>query len=237
MRILQRRTKQWEPGRCYASVANVRRGIHASALDIGVPSRHVFFWVKTETKQLPTVADVVEQLKVPLDASRRSDIFAPAGEPPVLIQPVAGADKVEAVQVSPEVVVLRDAAGTLDTVTISWTIETNVRNLLSVDGRPFTATSITFSYSNITWQAGDGWPVYRVRCPNQDYRQNTYYQHAKFLALVHSIGGEYSIGCQESGVFTAREPGQVAVAVNDFPGRYGDNRGYFHICDYQLLVT
>ena len=178
-------------------------------------------------KDLPALADVVKQLKVPLEELRPSNVFTATAQPPVLLEPAAGADKVQAVKALAKVAGLRDADGELITFALSWTCAADKRNFLTVNNTPFVARYISYSFSNITWQAGNGWPVYGVRCPREDYGQDMNYPHAKVHSLVLEIGSRYDGNCSHSSFFAVEQLAQVIAAVNDEPRFYGDNRGIF----------
>jgi hypothetical protein len=178
----------------------------------------------------PTAKELFERLKLTGEKRRPAEVFAARGDPPVLLVPPNGSRAIEPVNSVAEVRRLEDGRGRLLTYGLSWTLAADKFHNLYIDATtPLRAKSITFEYTNISWQAGDGWPVYHVRCPRDDYGQNFYYTHAKIHAIVHSIGNTYSISCLQSGIFTVNGPDQVRCAVNDGPGDYGDNRGTWDI--------
>lgn len=177
--------------------------------------------------ETPSVKEVLEGLRLAPGELRAGGAVPDSLDPPVLHVKGEEAELVAA-RVTPEVLRLADGNGTFLANALSWTCPSDKLSDLYLDATtPFKARSITFGYSDINWQAGNGWPVYSGRCPREDYGQGTYYRHAKVHALVHSIGSTYSISCLQSGIFTVAESGQVRCAVNDGGGDYGDNRGTF----------
>ena len=115
---------------------------------------------------------------------------------------------------------------------ISWTCWTNRGNRLFHAGVPFVARYLAWSVSNISWQAGLGWPVFTSYCPVSDYDYRFKFPDALRFQIVPVFGGHYWIGCGPSASATGTGATEVWVWVNDFPDLYGDNAGTF-----EFLVT
>ena len=56
-------------------------------------------------------------------------------------------------------------------------------------GNPLKARQFSFSVDTISWQAGDGWPVYTEYCPVNGYATGNYFRDAK----THQIVQQYVI--------------------------------------------
>jgi hypothetical protein len=169
---------------------------------------------QTQTESLPELEDAIKQLKIPFDELRPSNTVVQLGGPPVLLQPAAGVDKVEEVKVAPKVVGIRDSEGKLLTFALSATISSSKRTSLFFDPahtRPFVVSYISFAWSQISWQAGNGWPVFTVPCPREDYHLDAFYRDAKFLSLVLQIGNTYMVPCVWIGTFQVSPLVQVIV--------------------------
>jgi hypothetical protein len=110
---------------------------------------------------------------------------------------------------------------------IRWTCRTDTGNALRFGGQPFVARYLAYSFSNISWQAGIGWPVFTSRCPVSDYDYRFYFPDAFRFMIVPVFGGFYWRGCGSSASATGSQATQVVVRVNDFPNAYGDNAGTF----------
>ena len=110
---------------------------------------------------------------------------------------------------------------------ISWTCSTNRGNRLFYAGVPFVARYLAWSVSNISWQAGLGWPVFTSYCPVSDYDYRFKFSGAFRFQIVPVFGGNYWIGCAPSASGTGTGATEVWVWVNDFPDLYGDNAGTF----------
>jgi hypothetical protein len=177
---------------------------------------------------LPALSALVPRLKLTDEEYKKAGvILTPENAPVAFITPKAAK---EGKSLEPDVVELMDANEQRIAYALQWTCPTNVINLFTVGGAPFVVTRFTFSTSNVSWQAGNGWPVYTTYCPRGDYHTSMYYPHAKIHQIVPSIVGQnYFIGCLSSAICESPAPGQVAFAVNDGTPDYGDNRGTFTI--------
>jgi hypothetical protein len=110
---------------------------------------------------------------------------------------------------------------------ISWNCWTNQGNHLAYEGRPLLASYLAWYATNISWQAGVGWPVFETYCPAPDYDFRMKFRDAHRFQIVPVFGGYYWLGCGPSGSAAAGEVTEVVVWVNDFPNTYGDNAGTF----------
>lgn len=110
---------------------------------------------------------------------------------------------------------------------ITWTCRADRGNLLHFDGRPFVARYLAWSISNISWQAGLGWPVFTTVCPASDYDYRFKFPDIPRFQIVPVFGGFSWKGCASSASATGNSSTPVEVWVNDFPDAYGDNAGTF----------
>jgi hypothetical protein len=120
------------------------------------------------------------------------------------------------------------AQGARDNVrAISWTCRTDTGNALHSGGVPFVARYLAWSVSNISWQAGIGWPVFTSVCPASDYDYRFKFPDIFRFQIVPVFGGFNWKGCGQSASGTGNRATPVEVWVNDFPDAYGDNAGTF----------
>jgi len=123
------------------------------------------------------------------------------------------------------------AQGARQSITsICWTCVTNGPNRLGYNGAPFVARYLAWSASNISWQAGLGWPVFTTYCPVADYDYRFKFPDAFRFQIVPVFGDHYWLGCGPSLSATGNRATEVWVWVNDFPDLYGDNAGTFQFC-------
>jgi hypothetical protein len=116
-----------------------------------------------------------------------------------------------------------------------WTCQANVMTRLYVNGQHLSARLINFEARNISWKAGDGWPVYTRFAPSNDYSREAAYVHARIHQIVPSIlsipSGEYYTSNQNPGTFQATlGSGALFVSVNDT--YYRDNTGTWEFLLY-----
>lgn len=177
--------------------------------------------------KLPTIAELAGKLKLSDQEYERLRVIPNLQLAPVASPSLKGG-KTKEVARDAEPIEIKDASGKRVTYALQWTCPTDVINLFNVNGSPFVAKRFTFNVSGISWQAGDGWPVYTQYCPRDDYSTGMWYRHAKVHQIVPSIKEQnYFIGCLSSAICESANPGQVCFAVNDGGGDYGDNRGAF----------
>ena len=120
------------------------------------------------------------------------------------------------------------AQGTRKSVrSIVWTCATNRGNRLTYGGSPFRARYLAWSTSNISWQAGLGWPIFSTYCPAHDYDYRMRYRDAYRFQIVPEFADFYWLGCGPSAQAQGSQATDVWVWVNDFPNTYGDNAGTF----------
>lgn len=112
---------------------------------------------------------------------------------------------------------------------ISWTCAVNRGNTLHYNGAPFRARYLAWSVTDISWQAGLGFPVFTSYCPAPDYDYRFKFPAAKRFQIVPVFGGHHWIGCSASASGTGNTATPVEFWVNDFPDTYGDNAGTFRV--------
>lgn len=116
---------------------------------------------------------------------------------------------------------------------LSFLCDPRVINNFTVGGNALTAKQFSFSVDRISWQAGDGWPVYSSYCPVDSYGQDNYYRDAKTHQIVPGIKGQnYFIGCSSNTICESVGVGQITFAVNDTSSNYQDNSGFFEVTIY-----
>ena len=69
-------------------------------------------------------------------------------------------------------------------------------------------------------------PIMQTLC-NDSVHTDSSFRHYLFEQEIR--GQNYFIGCLSSAICESAAPGQVAFAVNDGSGDYGDNRGTFTV--------
>lgn len=122
---------------------------------------------------------------------------------------------------------INDSVGNLITRTLRWNCDSNKRNRLLVNGAPFRVQELHYSVVDISWQAGDGWPVYTTYCPRGDYHTSMKFPHAKVHQIVPEFGGFYWHGCANPAWARGNTVTEVFFSVND--SAYDDNRGTFAV--------
>jgi hypothetical protein len=188
---------------------------------------------ESDDNKTPSTRDLLAKIKLSDGQRKKSKILSTPSQVPASYSSARFHELKSEVR-KPDAVVhaIKDGNGKLLTYALRWTCPTNVLNDLQVDGIPLNAQTFSFSVENISWQAGDGWPVYHVYCPRDDYG-DMYYPNAKIHQIVPSIVGvNYFVGCSDSATCTGDQSGQVRFAVNDGSGDYGDNRGTFDVFIY-----
>jgi hypothetical protein len=138
-------------------------------------------------------------------------------------------------------VVTRDKDGKTFAVGLQYTCNPiYINTFTDADGKALNARQFSFSVDTISWQAGNGWPVYTDYCPVNGYSTSNYFPDAKSHQIVPIIMGQnYFVGCASSAVCASNGAGQIAFAVNDtgVPGNdyYSDNRGYFTVTVWGIV--
>lgn len=184
-----------------------------------------------EEKKLDT-KEILKKITLTKDRALASRLEATANNPTI---PFGKKNllELEAKNVEPEPVAKKNARGEDFAVGLSFTCDPRNLNKFTVDGAPLNAKRFSYSVDTISWQAGDGWPVYSTYCPNPGYSTSMYYPAAKIHQIVPSIDGQnYFVGCLQSGICESAAAGQICFAVND--NNYPDNRGYFVVTVYGI---
>lgn len=178
-------------------------------------------------------AQVLAKITLTPEMAKASGFEATPGNP--AIRPsAAGPLEVKIRKVEPKVIEHKDADGGTFAVGLQFTCDPRFINHFTIGGQPLKAKQFSYSVGTISWQAGDGWPVYSTFCPNPGYSTSMYYPGAKIHQLVPSIEGQnYFVGCLQSGICASNGSGQICFAVND--DRYPDNRGYFVVNIYGIV--
>lgn len=119
------------------------------------------------------------------------------------------------------------ASGLAMAQSLRWTLNPDKRTKLLINGVPLRCRVLNYSVVDISWQAGDGWPVYTTYCPRSDYHTSMYFPHAKVHQIVPEVGGFYWHGCYNPATVTGNQVTEVFFSVND--SNYDDNRGSFTV--------
>src|SRR5262245_2430181 len=146
-----------------------------------------------------------------------------------MLRPLKGTDDKPIEGVEKYITFARGARQSISS--ISWICRTNGGNRLNYPaGVPFKARYLAWSVSNISWQAGLGFPVFTSYCPVSDYDYRFNFPDAFRFQIVPVFGDHYWLGCGPSLSATGNRATEVWVWVNDFPDLYGDNAGTFQFC-------
>ena len=127
----------------------------------------------------------------------------------------------------PEYHEILSAKGIVLSQALRWNCNPNQRTRLLINGVPLRCRELHYSVADISWQAGDGWPVYTAYCPRQDYHTSMYFPHAKMHQIVPEVGGSYWHGCFNPAICSGGTVTEVFFSVND--NKYDDNRGSFAV--------
>ncbi len=179
------------------------------------------------------VKDVLGKITLTPEKVKAARLEPTSGNPSIPLRAKLQAD-LQTKEVKPKAVVKKDADGHAFGYGLQYTCDPRNLNCFVVDSIPLTAKQFSYTVDPISWQAGDGWPVYTTFCPNPGYDTSMYYPAAKIHQIVPSITGQnYFVGCLQSGVCASAAAGQICVAVND--NYYPDNRGYFVVTIYGIV--
>jgi hypothetical protein len=174
--------------------------------------------------------DVLQKIKLVGDAEKKFVARMGRGATPVVFMPAGLPARKDERAVEPTVIVKKTPQGAAFALGLSYLCDPRVINAFVVGGNGLTAKRFAFSISEISWAAGNGWPVYTTYCPRDEYDTGMYYRDAKVHQIVPSIKGQnYFIGCLSSAVCESPGVGQICFAVNDNSGNYADNSGYFTV--------
>jgi len=177
--------------------------------------------------------DILEKITLTAEKEKASGLEATCGN---LALPIGGHRAIELAshEIEAEAVEKKDASGKVFASGLQFTCDPRFINCLTVNGSPLKAKKFSYTVDPISWQAGDGWPVYTTYCPNPGYSTSMNYPAAKIHQIVPSIAGQnYFVGCSPSATCESNASGQICFAVND--NNYGDNRGYFVVTIYGIV--
>lgn len=180
----------------------------------------------------PKASQVLEKITLTPERAKASGLDPALSNPAIHLGPTTAELKSHKVDAEP--VEKKDLTGKVFASGLQYTCDPRFLNRFTVGGQPLKARQFSYTVETISWQAGDGWPVYSTFCPNPGYHTSMYYPAAKIHQIVPSIDGQnYFVGCLQSGVCASSGSGQICFAVND--NQYPDNRGYFVVTIYGIV--
>jgi len=186
-----------------------------------------------------SVREVLEKITLTEAAAKKSHLETTPGFARVIFMRKID-DSTKRKEVSPKPVT-REKDGKAFASGLQYTCDpVYINTFLDGSGNPLNARQFSFSVDPISWQAGDGWPVYTDYCPVNAYSTQCFFPDAKLHQIVPIIMGQnYFVGCANSAVCSSNASGQIAFAVNDtgVPGNndYTDNRGYFTVTIWGIV--
>jgi hypothetical protein len=120
----------------------------------------------------------------------------------------------------------QDLRGTVDGNRLRFRCSTRLWNrLLTPNGTPISARSLSYFFSGIQWCPGRGWPTYSDRCPLSDTSPSMLFPNAKRHQLIVQFGGYHWPECSNSNAGVGNQVTDVFVGVND--DKFDDNTGSF----------
>jgi hypothetical protein len=176
--------------------------------------------------QKPDLVQVVNSMQLPESAARMfTPEIMPIGIPDLKSIAQSFEGLTAAVEGTP--VEIRSFSGEVVAQSIQWTCYARNRTQLLYNGVPFRCQELHYSVINISWQAGNGWPVYTTYCPRSDYHTTMKFPNCKVHQIVPEFGGFHWSGCNNPASGRGNYVTEVFFSVND--SDYSDNMGMFTV--------
>ncbi len=176
--------------------------------------------------QNPDLVQLVDSMKLSSSAER---ILTPEIIPVAIPDPdsIAKAFQGLTTDVEGGPVEIRAFSGDVVAQSVQWNCFANKRTRLLYNGIPFRCQELHYSVVNISWQTGNGWPVYTAYCPRSDYHTSMKFPHCKVHQIVPEVGGVHFSGCHNPASARGNYVSEVFFSVND--SEYSDNMGMFTV--------